>query len=589
MRLFKKRISSVLAFMLMVSGVLSNLTELAHATTMDTPYTQDFTDDIGGWEKVHGGGIVTHVDGGLNIEAANWPDQGQYTLVVDKNSPEVQDGVLETDIMVKSNAGRLGLVFRYVDNYNYSMIGYDLSGKWVLKNIVNGSDTETTLTTGGVQLQKGTTYRVRIEFAGTLAVLKVDENIVYSGNVLSEPTAGKIGIRQWGYTDNYSHANYDNMIYYAEKRTEETPNGDYLVSFDDGDLRGWSVDKGTGTTVVADGKMTVEAGGNDSNTFSSDKKSPSLADGFVETAITVNNHAGRFAILFRYEDASNFAGIGYDVNGVWKWFNGTANYELPFTKTLDPGVEYKLTVKYAGEYITVLIDGEKVFAGNLSGIKTTAGKIGIRNWGYPGNFSSTTFDYFINGDFSAVILEPDYKFVTYTEAGTYDVSVNLVGNNTVEKLVVGNTELVNDEDYSINGDTLTIKKEFIAKVKENGDTLINLLFVDGYSTTFKLQVQLPPDASGEYLRDFSKDGIEGLSVVSGSGTISLDDNKLLFAPDGTSMVIDENSPDLFNSSVEFVVDPSNDNANIGVVVRYASQDSWTYIGQDGSGNQYGSS
>lgn len=588
MRLFKRRISSILAFVLMVTGVLSNLTELVHAATADVPYTQDFTENIGGWEKVYGGGIVTHVDSGLNIEAANWPDKGQYTLVVDKNSPEVQDGVLETDIKVKSDAGRLGLVFRYVDTNNYTMIGYDISGKWVLKNVVNGADKETVLATNSVQLQNGKTYRVRIEFAGTLATLKIDGNTIYSGNSISEVRAGKIGIRQWGYTDNYSHANYDNMIYYAEKPAEETPNGDYLVSFDDNDIRGWSVDKGTGTATVSDGKMTTAAGGNDANTFTSDKKAPLLADGFVETAVTVNNNAGRFAILFRYENATSFAGIGYDVNGVWRWFNGTSNYELPIGKVLTPGTEYKITVKYSGEYITVLIDDVKMFAGNLSGIKTTAGKIGLRNWGYTGNFSSTTFDYFINGDFSAVTLEPDYKFVAYNEAGTYDVPVNLVGNNTIEKLMVGNTELVNGEDYVINGDTLTIKKEFVAKVKDKGDTKVNILFVDGYSTTFTLQVQLPPDESSEYLRDFSKDGIEGLSVVNGQGTVELVDGKLSFKPNGTSIVIDENSPELFNSSVEFTVDPSNDNANIGVVVRYASEDSWTYIGQDGSGNQYGS-
>ena len=116
----------------------------------------------------------------------------------------------------------------------------------------------------------------------------------------------------------------------------------------------------------------------------------------------MNNHAGRVGVLFRYEDANNFAGIGYDVDGTWVWLNGSNNGKLPFTKVLEQGREYKLSVKYAGEYITVLIDDEKVYEGIVSGIKTTAGKIGLRNWGYPGNYSNATFDYFVNGEFSPV-------------------------------------------------------------------------------------------------------------------------------------------------------------------------------------------
>ena len=589
-RLYKRRLSMLTAAMMSASLIFSNITLTVHAATEEEPYMQDFEEGTEGWQKVHGGGVISHLEGGLNIEAANWPDQGEYTLVIDENSPEVQDGVYEVDVDVKSNAGRLGLVFRYEDEDNYNMIGYDVSGTWILRNVVDGNDTYETIATGATSLTAGQSYNLKVTFAGNNVEVKVNDQIVASSDKLKNVgKSGKIGIRQWGYTDNYSHANYDDLVYYAEKPSEEDENGNYLVSFDDNDLRGWSVKSGTGTMTVADGKMITEAGGNNANTISSDSKSPSIADGFIETTMSVNNHAGRVGILFRYEDPSNFAGIAYDTNGVWNWISGSGWGALPFTKELTQGEEYKVEVKYAGEYITILIDDEKVFAGTIPGIKTTAGKIGIRNWGYTGNFSSTTFDYFKNGIFNEVVLEPDYKFITYNDAGTYDVDVNMLGNNTLQSLKVGDEILTLNEDYVIDEDTVTIKKEFIEEVKEDGDTKISFLFEDGYSTTFTLQVQLPPDEAHEYLRDFSVDGIEGMTVVSGNGTVGLEDGRMDFAPNGTSIVIDENSPELFNSSVEFTVDPSNDNANIGAVLRYADEDSWTYIGQDGNGNQYGSS
>ena len=584
-KFIKAQISWLLVATFTITGIVSDLSNVVQAATIEQQYLEDFEDGIDGINKVYGGGIISHVEGGLEIQAANWPDQGQYTLVVDDNSPVIKDGVLELDMKVKSHAGRIGLVFRYVDNNNYSMVGHDVSGRWVLKTVKDGQESETTLAQNSVSLNNGQTYKMKVVFAGSLLELYVDGNLLYSGNTLVDSEGGKFGFRQWGYTDNYSHANYDNIKYYSQKAPEHTEDGHYLVSFDDDDTRGWEVKAGDGAISAANGKLTAQADGNNSNTISSDKNAPLIKDGFVETKITVNNHAGRVGVLFRYEDANNFAGIGYDVNGSWVWLNGSNNGQLPFTKVLEEGKEYKLAIKYAGEYITILIDDEKVYEGIIPGIKTTAGKIGLRNWGYPGNYSNATFDYFINGEFSPVTLSPDRKFVPNNEAGTYDVQVTLEGENQVSKLFVGENELVLNEDYLINGKTLTIKKEYIGKVKNNGDTDISILFADGYVTNFKLQVQLPPDEANEYLRDFSN-GIDGMKVVSGSGTITNENNHLVFASNGDSIVIDENSPELFNSSVEFVVDPKTDAGNIGAVVRY-SENGWSYIGIEGSGNQYG--
>lgn len=111
-KFIKAQISLLLAATFTVTGVVSNLSSVVQAATIEQQYLEDFEDGIEGIDKVYGGGIISHVDCGLEIQAANWPDQGQYTLAVDNNSPVIKDGVLELDMKVKSHAGRLGLVFR---------------------------------------------------------------------------------------------------------------------------------------------------------------------------------------------------------------------------------------------------------------------------------------------------------------------------------------------------------------------------------------------------------------------------------------------------------------------------------------------
>lgn len=133
-----------------------------------------------------------------------------------------------------------------------------------------------------------------------------------------------------------------------------------------------------------------------------------------------------------------------------------------------------------------------------------------------------------------------------------------------------------------------MKKEFIESVKTDGKTDVRFIFEDGFEAVFKLQVQLPPEENVTYLHDFAKDGLGNVKVVSGGGSAVMDGNKLKVEGKSDTIVIDEDAPVLMNSEVEFSFDPMNDNANFGVVLRYAGADSWTYIGQDGTGNEFGS-
>ncbi|WP_394924872.1 endo-alpha-N-acetylgalactosaminidase family protein [uncultured Robinsoniella sp.] len=86
-----------------------------------------------------------------------------------------------------------------------------------------------------------------------------------------------------------------------------------------------------------------------------------------------------------------------------------------------------------------------------------------------------------------------------------------------------------------------------------------------------------------YEKDFSKDGIEGFTVKSGSAALSKSDGKLQVPGGGTKLIIDENSPTLKNTEVEFEIDPANNNGRFYAVVRYAGPNSYTVIGNGGVG------
>lgn len=104
----------------------------------------------------------------------------------------------------------------------------------------------------------------------------------------------------------------------------------------------------------------------------------------------------------------------------------------------------------------------------------------------------------------------------------------------------------------------------------------------GESASSQAQV-IPGETNEIYEKDFSKDGIEGFSVKSGSAALSQSDGKLQVPGSGTKLIIDENSPTLKNTEVEFEIDPANNNGRFYAVVRYAGPNSYTAIGNGGVG------
>lgn len=67
-------------------------------------------------------------------------------------------------------------------------------------------------------------------------------------------------------------------------------------------------------------------------------------------------------------------------------------------------------------------------------------------------------------------------------------------------------------------------------------------------------------------------------MKSGSAALSKSEGKLQVPGGGTKLIIDENSPTLKNTEVEFEIDPANNNGRFYAVVRYAGPNSYTAIG-----------
>ncbi len=123
---------------------------------------------------------------------------------------------------------------------------------------------------------------------------------------------------------------------------------------------------------------------------------------------------------------------------------------------------------------------------------------------------------------------------------------------------------------------------------QEGSTPISNAFDDNKGTMWETNWSSGGDTSSydkhyvvyDYVRDFSKDGIEGFEKVSGnvnSSGINENGEFEVVNATGNTMFIDQNSKYLSNVDVEYKFNTSKDNGNMGIVVRYVNDDNWTAI------------
>lgn len=450
-------------------------------------------------------------------------------------------------------------------------MGYDVGDVWMVKNVVNGKESEQKFT-GPIVAGYGKGHAVQVSFVGTNVSVKIDDKEYYNADVLDDSLSGKLGLRTWGYSGNYASISLSELHYNEVKAPEKDPDGNYMTSFTDPDCRGgwskaWSQNASNEGLSFVDGEgdagyMRAFAGPEgvaNGNTFLIDSMSPSIENGFVEFDVT-NQSAGRIGFLFRVQDLTSankkYVAMQYDLGEDWNLvINGGDPITIKGIPALNKGEKHHIRIEYVGENIRMLMDGKEVLVQNFKGANIGEGKIGLRVWGWGtgDNQGKADIDNVVNGYFNAVLLNPTEKYVLCSETGSYDLPISLSQtSNAFTGLKVGDTVLTEGADYTVSEDksVVTLTKEYIASVKDNGTTEISFCFADGFITTFKLQVQGAPEEEVEYTRDFAK-GIEGFELVSGSATLAADADKNSAAVTGAqnALIIDQKSPELHNGEV----------------------------------------
>lgn len=599
----KKAMTTISIFAMLLSTAtpvlanveVSNVINL-NETTLDARVgekviTFDTEEDRGGFKKLSGDGEVSFVEGQMKLQAKG------VTIVGTDEQEKLDNGFMEFDITNLSQ-GRIGFLFRQSSATEFEGIAYDVGGSWVW--IKNGETSP--IQNVSKELKQNQKHHVRVEYVGNEVSLYIDNELIFTqANSNFEEKAGSVGFRVWGYDSGVTQGSctIDNLKLGELQAPTYDEDGNFVASFDDSKNRGgFEMVNQNGSLEFVDGQgdagyMVLSK--NDNSTEKANavsKLSPNIQDGFVEADIT-NQSDGRFALLFRYQNESSFVGVGYDVGGSWKIFNaqneknGIAS-NIPWNN----GEKKHLRAEFVGGRVTVYLDGELAFSVQANDIlgAQVSGKTGFRTWGYDvgANQGKIKIDNLKVGKFNSVLLNPGSAFVQYNEAGLYDIDISLSQTeNSLQKISNKEEELQKDVDYILEGDKVTLKKEYIAKVKDNGTSSLVFTFKDGFEAKFDLQIQAKPQEEYSYERDF-KNGIEGFDIVKGNADLSFNQEKgTASVKNGQDvLIIDNNVKDLYNCDVEFMFDPNNDNSNFALVTRYTSPDDWTAIGINGpAGNK----
>ncbi|WP_343247248.1 family 16 glycoside hydrolase [Diplocloster hominis] len=150
---------------------------------------------------------------------------------------------------------------------------------------------------------------------------------------------------------------------------------------------GWKGMRSTSAASVQDGKLFLHSGAR--NDWYLSGRTPEFADGTIEYEFTPAEPdgviGGKGSMMFRVsEDGSQFVEVGTDALNDSYWFlSGTGvsgNKVFADAPKLTAGTTYQMKVQFEGEHITVWVDGAELFNETLAGVRTQAGRIGIRTW-----------------------------------------------------------------------------------------------------------------------------------------------------------------------------------------------------------------
>ncbi|MPQ43130.1 endo-alpha-N-acetylgalactosaminidase family protein [Clostridium tarantellae] len=165
--------------------------------TLSKLYHIDFStaQNSGNWQSKSGTANITLENNILNIKTVE-------SIIIDDNAPMLDKGVYEATFKYTSNDenhGRIGLVFRYVDNNNWAAICYDLN-RWVWRTATGFGDFGANLPI----LQVGKEYKIRLQYNDKIIILIISGKDLPDGAITMRQyiqeipiASGKVGFMNW--------------------------------------------------------------------------------------------------------------------------------------------------------------------------------------------------------------------------------------------------------------------------------------------------------------------------------------------------------------------------------------------------------
>ncbi|NOU90717.1 hypothetical protein GC102_34060 [Paenibacillus sp. LMG 31460] len=155
-------------------------------------YARDYNDgNISGWTAAKGATAFTPDNG--TVKAVT---QGAVILA-DLESPKYANGEYEVKLKFNQVPTRFGLVLRYADKNNYSVIQFDTSS-WGWDVLKNGVESYGNIDSSGSTFVANKQYTFKLRYENDSVQLWIDGVSVFSTTLPSLPTAaGQIGIRSW--------------------------------------------------------------------------------------------------------------------------------------------------------------------------------------------------------------------------------------------------------------------------------------------------------------------------------------------------------------------------------------------------------
>ncbi len=298
---------------------------------------------------------------------------------------------------------------------------------------------------------------------------------------------------------------------------------------------------------------------------------------FTLNMLGEENNRFRFAVFPHFVNGQNCDGIAIDtpavlqhsyrVNNGEGWPGITNLLGLSF----QTGKDYQIRLVTLGNRITMYVDGQRLTeTATQADLGVTT--FGFRMWG-PVEAKELKKLRISNLSFRAYVpsaVVGSRKVIPEADWGADDVSIpiTLTAGDSVATVKNGAATLAAGTDYSVSGEVITLKKEYIAA--QSGSFTLDIAFAGGAMGSFAVVKEQAPVL---YTEDFSGTA-ENWVKQSGSGTAKLENGALRVT--GDMLILDTASPLLSDGEVEFVLETLNDNGHFGLVFR-AGNGAWQSI------------